>query len=257
MVSLITLNTWGGRMEELLYKLLRDTKNTTDIFCLQEVFSCAHALDREREYVPNLHEKVSDILRLDSARKFNSFFDKSSQGFDYSGKAEPELYFGLGIYVNKEMPFYESGSEMIYDDRNLDEGKPRNLQWLITKVNSRTVSIAHFHGIANVRKDKSDSDARIEQAYNVREILDELPGEKILCGDFNLMPETKSMEILSKGMKNLIIENKITSTRPAFYAGEEKYADYVLVTDGIEVKGFEVMQVPVSNHYSLKLGFEL
>ncbi len=39
----------------------------------------------------------------------------------------------------------------------------------------------------------------------------------ILCGDFNLMPDTKSIEILETGMQNLVKNYNVTSTRSSFY----------------------------------------
>src|SRR3989304_780654 len=47
-------------------------------------------------------------------------------------------------------------------------------------------------------------------------------GQKILCGDFNLNPDTKSLNILDRGMKNLIKEYKVKSTRSGLYKKDQK-----------------------------------
>ena len=78
-----------------------------------------------------------------------------------------------------------------------------------------------------------------------------------MCGDFNLLPDTESIKILeSSGLRSLIKEYNITSTRTSFYTKPAKYADYILVTPGIEVKDFKVLTDEVSDHSPLFLEIE-
>ena len=80
--------------------------------------------------------------------------------------------------------------------------------------------------------------------------------EKILCGDFNLLPNTESLAILSEDMKNLVKDFDITSTRSKLYTKPEKFADYILVSPDVSVKKFTVMQDEVSDHLPLLLEFD-
>jgi endonuclease/exonuclease/phosphatase family metal-dependent hydrolase len=85
--------------------------------------------------------------------------------------------------------------------------------------------------------------------------MDVTKGKKILCGDFNLLPNTESIAMLEKGMKNLVKEYGITSTRSHHYTKEHKFADYIIVSTDIKVANFEVLQEPVSDHLPLLLEF--
>jgi endonuclease/exonuclease/phosphatase family metal-dependent hydrolase len=77
-----------------------------------------------------------------------------------------------------------------------------------------------------------------------------------LCGDFNLQPETKSLAILEKGMRNLIKEFNIDTTRNYLYDHKEKYADYFLVSPEVKILSFKVIDTLVSDHLPLVLEFE-
>jgi endonuclease/exonuclease/phosphatase family metal-dependent hydrolase len=60
--------------------------------------------------------------------------------------------------------------------------------------------------------------------------METITSPKILCGDFNLRPETKSMARVKAGMRDLIDEFNITSTRTALYDKPERYADYIFTS---------------------------
>lgn len=83
--------------------------------------------------------------------------------------------------------------------------------------------------------------------------MEEFRGEKILLGDFNLNPDTQSFSLLANGMRNLIQEYGITSTRSSHYTKDNKLADYTLVTPGINVAQFTVPTLEVSDHLPMIL----
>lgn len=73
-------------------------------------------------------------------------------------------------------------------------------------------------------------------------------------GDFNLLPESESLKKFEEfGLRNLIKEYGITSTRSSLYQKEEKYADYAFVSKDIEVQEFAVLPDEVSDHLPLSL----
>lgn len=85
--------------------------------------------------------------------------------------------------------------------------------------------------------------------------MDTINTPKILCGDFNLRPDTESMNIIEQGMNNLIKINNISSTRTRYYKKEEKFADYILTSPDIVVNEFAVLSDEVSDHAPLYLDF--
>jgi len=90
--------------------------------------------------------------------------------------------------------------------------------------------------------------------------LNKVSGKKILCGDFNLAPDTRSLEIIKENMVDLIEKYEVESTRSSFYRhyGEPglSFADYMIVSPEIKVNDFRVLQDPVSDHLPLYLDFE-
>jgi endonuclease/exonuclease/phosphatase family metal-dependent hydrolase len=89
------------------------------------------------------------------------------------------------------------------------------------------------------------------------EFISKISGDCILCGDFNLSLNTESIKLFELfGLRNLIRENNIISTRTSFYKKPEKHADYIFVTKGIKVEDFKVLTEEVSDHCPLFLEFK-
>ncbi len=75
-----------------------------------------------------------------------------------------------------------------------------------------------------------------------------------MCGDFNLLPDTQSIQILEDtGLRNLIKETGVTSTRTSHYTKPEKFADYAFVSKNLNIKEFKVLPDEVSDHSPLCL----
>jgi len=115
--------------------------------------------------------------------------------------------------------------------------------------------IGNFHGLWN-GIDKLDSEDRLRQSENIMKFLDNRKKNyKILCGDFNLRPDTESIKILEKDMNNLIKTFGIKSTRTSLYTKLEKHADYIFTSPEIKINHFEVAPNEVSDHSPLLLDF--
>lgn len=87
--------------------------------------------------------------------------------------------------------------------------------------------------------------------------MDTINLPKILCGDFNLRPDTESIQILEKGMNNLILLHRINSTRTNLYTKEEKFSDYIFISYDIKTLSFEIYNEIVSDHAPLSLIFSI
>ncbi len=129
----------------------------------------------------------------------------------------------------------------------------KNIQYIKFNIQGRDFTIINFHGLWT-GKGKDDTEDRINQSQNIIDFIKTLNGEVVLCGDFNLNPDTESIKMFEEfGLKNLIRENNITSTRTSYYSKENKFADYTFVSKGIEVKSFEIMPDEVSDHSAMKI----
>lgn len=133
-----------------------------------------------------------------------------------------------------------------------------NFQYVIIRARNEQYTIGNVHGLW-LPGAKSDTPKRIEQPQVLDNFIKKQPGKKILCGDFNLKPDTKSIAILERHMRDLIKEYKISTTRSKYYKDMEKYkdyiSDYIFVSPEVRVKNFKVLQDEISDHLPLMLEF--
>ncbi|MCL5733730.1 MAG: endonuclease/exonuclease/phosphatase family protein [Patescibacteria group bacterium] len=252
-IRLISLNSWGGRALYPLMNFFRQHSDKADIFCLQEIFDADQkGLDRRHpdEHVHgDLFNKISGVL---------TDFEGSFAYFDDNPYRQ-----SLAIFVRRNLPIKEISDFVVYKPIKPKETgsvviSSRKIQYLELSIPEK-LTIANFHGLWNGGP-KTDTPERISQSNRVKDFLNKIRGKKILCGDFNLLPETKSMKILNKGMINLIDKNKIPSTRTILYRhfddpSEPNFADYILISPDVNVVRFEVLPDVVSDHSPLYLEF--
>lgn len=240
-MKLITLNTWGGHVHKELLEFFKENQDT-DIFCLQEIYKGAKTEKMDPEFMQDALDLYSDIEKT---------------LLNHKGYFRPHIedWYGLAIFVKKEIEIKREGDIFIYDTEYNGAGNhSRNLHYIEVEHNGKAVTIANVHGLWN-GKGKTDSPERILQSHKIKEFMDSVAGEKILCGDFNLRPDTESVRILEQGMMNLIKEYSVESTRTSLYLKPEKHADYIFTSPSIKVVDFKVLEDEVSDHAALYLEF--
>jgi endonuclease/exonuclease/phosphatase family metal-dependent hydrolase len=255
-MKLLTLNTWGGKIHKPLLEFIERLNGEIDVFCLQEVFSTSTDLEISDGARANLYEDISKILS-----SYRAFHSPKSKGYDYSGYIGKDINFGNAIFIKNEIPVL-SYDEMfnIVSDAGHDWRKNAiaKAQFITIQIGKAPLAICNFHGMWIKDTHKKDTPERIEQSHHIRKILESFDGEKIICGDFNLLPDGESIKILEHGMRNLIKDHKITSTRSSLYkTSPVRFADYVLVTPNIQVNRFAVLPDEVSDHLAVELDFAI
>jgi endonuclease/exonuclease/phosphatase family metal-dependent hydrolase len=238
----MTLNIWGGHVRGPLLDFIL-SHQSVDIFCFQEVYHNAPSKisDDDREVHLNIFSELQTALPEHTA-----FFRPVVEGV-----------YGIGMFVKKTIEVLQEDEINIYHNPNYRGRGPthsRNLQWLRCQINHHQHTILNVHGLWN-GQGKTDSPERIGQSLKIRGFLQSIHTPKILCGDFNLRPDTESVKILEEGMHNLISSYNISSTRTSLYPKEEKFADYVFTSPDIAVNVFEALQDEVSDHSPLLLDF--
>ncbi len=246
-MKIMTLNTWGGRTgKDTLLAFFEKYREAVDIFCLQEMWRAPYedllGVDQSSVMTRGLQE-ITAILE----EHFEVFFHPHHNE-DY----------GLALFVRKSIPLLEVGERFVHKYKEFvpedNAGKhARNIQYVKIGEAHTPLTVINFHGLWN-GQGKGDTEDRIIQSQNIIDFLKEQKGEIVFCGDFNLVPETKSLKMFEEfGLRNLITENQITSTRTSLYTKSEKYADYVFVSPGIHVESLEVLPEEVSDHAALLL----
>jgi endonuclease/exonuclease/phosphatase family metal-dependent hydrolase len=125
-------------------------------------------------------------------------------------------------------------------------------------VDGKPLRIINLHGLYS--EDKLDTARTLHQSEVILEILKRKDIPTIIAGDFNLFPNTKSIQMINEKMRNLISEYKIKSTRPDFDDGLDtgnNVVDYIFVNDKIKVNDFKVIDTDVSDHLPLVLDFDI
>ncbi len=252
-MKIITLNTWGGRAgREGLLAFIEKHKADTDIFCFQEIWSAPH------DYLNGV--AVGGVV-LDSSKIMTHGLQDISASLDnFEPYFNPHYtdHYGLLMMINKGLRVKNQGEVYVYKDKGYSSQKDvgnhaRNIQYAEVEKNGRDFMVVNFHGLWN-GKGKDDCDERLLQSDNIISFLKKAKTPIIFCGDFNLNPETESLKKFEAfGLRNLIREYKVTSTRTSLYTKPAKFADYIFVSKDLKVQDFEVLTDEVSDHSPLSI----
>lgn len=162
--------------------------------------------------------------------------------------------------INAFNRFYYNDYQYGFDATNFEEKDwTRSLLTSTLDINGQAVKVINVHGIWNKTR-MGDERTMAQCNFILKEALSgNLP--VILVGDFNLLPESDGIKLLSKHLRNLTVENGVQNTRPVFQdsleAGGDYAVDYIFVNDGIQVNDFQCIETEISDHFPLILDFEL
>ncbi len=253
-MKLICLNIWGGRAGADKLLAFLDSHRDADFICLQEVWSAPY---ENLEGFPAGADEIAHAEIMAYGKQQVGALLASHEVFFHPNHLND---YGLMTLVSKQLNVVESGDVFVHRERGyVPQGNlglhARNLQFVTVDGPSGRLSVVNFHGLWN-GLGKGDSAERIAQS---RRILDFLSGRRepfVLCGDFNLLPGAESLRMLeSAGLRNLVAGFGVTSTRTSLYRRPERFADYVFVSDGIDVGDFRVLPDEVSDHAPLLIDF--
>ncbi|MGR3435307.1 MAG: endonuclease/exonuclease/phosphatase family protein [Shimia sp.] len=240
-MKIVSLNAWGGREWAALEPWLCDLE--VDVLCLQEVtgapvisppwlrYEDAH---RRLDQRADLFADVSACLP-----GFHGQFLPAARGtLDGEGGPYPSDH-GNAIWLAPGWRIVEQVTRFLAGGwRSGDWGappRPRVVQVArIVAPAGDEIVLGHLHGI-HIPGDKSDGPARAAQCAVIEGALDAVarPGDRtVLIGDFNLLPDSRTLARLAgRGLRNLLPEFGIASTRTALYDKAVPWADYAL-SDG-------------------------
>lgn len=250
-MRIISLNTWGGRAgKDELLSFFQANAKTTDVFCLQEVWS-------------ESSEHLEDHIVPEGSRRIMVYGRQEISAIlpDHHAYYRPNQLdkFGLLMLVHKKTTVLKEGETAVYEHKDGDvfDGDVgnhiRNMQYATLKTKSGSLTVVNFHGLWNGRG-KADCPERLEQSEKIIDFVKKIKTPCIIAGDFSLLPDTESIKMIEKaGLRNLIKEHKVLSTRTGFYSMPEKFSDYVFVSKGVTVTDFKVLPDEVSDHAPLSI----
>jgi len=260
-MKLISLNIWGGAAHDTFITFIKEHSADTDIFCFQEVYtSSENAVSRGTHL--NIFEELQSLLP-----DFQSFFAPIQDNIDEEGTIATPTVFGSGTFIRKSHKVEGNNFVFAYRGQNTFENDDLStlgagFHHFSILMNGESLTVVNMYG-TSTPGDKLDTPARLAQLKVLKEFLARVAGPKIVCGDFNLSPETRSIMMLEETMKNLIKEFSIRTTRSILnekkYVGQtiQRFADYTFVSPDIKINSFEVPNIPVSDHLPMILEFSL
>lgn len=256
-MKIIQINAWCGKLNAPLRDLI--AKESADIVCMQEAF----APDTKSWSVfKDQYGFVNEVLE---AGGFNHTFFAPAWGFTMIGSV-----IDLGNIILSKFPLLAQESFHTNDHyriakhyKDLSMGNIR--VWQACTVNlptGKTLSVANYQGYWTGLNPLGD-ETTIETMKKVRDAVAQLPKPLIFCGDFNITPNSPGMRLLEDlGLTSLTEKYGVKTTlspvhRAPKNAIESVACDYILASDDISIKSFEVSEQVVSDHKALVMEFEV
>ena len=263
-MRIISVNAWGGAMFDDLAEWVATCG--ADVLCLQEVTRTPQLggwtsfADADR----TLPQRADLLCDIDSVLpRHRGLFVASDTGpvTDDAGRTHRQD-FGLATFVAETTTVagvhsrFVHGRYVEHRDRWPNDSRPRAA--LATRLFDRTarrfVTVVQAHGLRDPRG-KQDTTDRRAQAERLAELIVAVreEGDRIVvCGDFNLLPDSETFRILGGlGLTELVRD---ADTRTSRYRKPLRSASYLLVSDPAAVQRFEVVTDPeVSDHRPLLL----
>ena len=259
-MKIMCLNGWGGKLYDKLLPYL--TKEDPDILCLQEV---VHTPETKKDWLTykdgnHILPQRANFFRDVQAALPNhiGIFCPASQGVLWDEDFSIPSQWGLATFVRKSFPIIGQIQGFVHKLFSpFDYGEhPRSRSAHAIRVfdynENRPVVVAHMHGLRDL-KGKMDTPERAIQAHKLLTLangLTEKNDSLIVCGDFNVEPNSETLKILSEaGLTELVTTRTTKGTRTSYYKKSSRYADYMLVNGNTKVLNFKVVFEPeVSDH---------
>ncbi|MBO6901772.1 MAG: endonuclease/exonuclease/phosphatase family protein [Rhizobiaceae bacterium] len=266
-MRILSLNAWGGKLHAPLIDYLPAVQ--ADVLCLQEVVNtpgCSEAelIYRDGDHVlnqrANLYEDIKRVLPQHEPRFF-----PAARGVLHDGEGRTHASeFGLATFIRRDLSAIGEAMGFVHGtffaDGWGDHPRARNAHCvrLFDPTCKTPIAIAHMHGLRDPATGKADSDIRRRQAERLAALIGTVwqPGERlVVCGDFNVLPGSSIFDVLAAlGLNDLVVGRAFSDTRTSHYAKPERFADYMLVNEHVEVVSFDVVEHPeISDHRALVL----
>lgn len=264
-MQIMCLNGWGWKLYAELLPFIRST--VPDVLCLQEVIHSPatakewltyrdgeHVLPQRANFFRDVAETLPDHIAI---------FCPAAQGVLWDDRVPLPSQWGVATFVRRSLPIIGQVQGFVHKTYSPDSygDHPRSRGAHGVRVydyeQARCVSITHMHELRDLNG-KLDTPERALQARLFLELskqLSEPDDLTVVCGDFNVEPESETVRILKNaGFRELVTSHRFSSTRTSHYNKPERFADYMLINHENAVRTFQVVESPeVSDHCPLVL----
>ena len=268
-MNIISLNCYAGRVYEPLVHYIKKRQDA-DVLLFQEMMS-SDAGEEINEPGGARRTLLQDLQHV--LKGHDCYFAPAQVGFDAGEARVGDFTFGNALFWKKDLQVIDQKDFFIYGGRNRfvnsDFSTLGNNAIASTFVmHEKLLTIICVHGTSEPAH-KLDTPNRIQQSKKILDEISSIESEKVIMGDFNLLPNTKSIHLFEEaGYRNLITAYDIQTTRgshmrtlfPEYEHGAygfQEFADYTFVSAGIQVDSFQVPDVPISDHLPMIMDFHL
>lgn len=240
----MSLNVWQGRLERVLLKHLE--KLDIDFACMQEAID----YDSQSGGLVTSYKKIGNSLGL--SHQFFSPLMSMQLG-------NKTVHFGNVTYTNVPLEISETvftrGKYKTDFDFDVDDYNVRAFQHTQIEKGGTKLHILNHHG-HHIDAHKLGDEETYRQVKQISDYIKMLDGAVILCGDFNLAPESESIKLLDSHLRNLPVEYALQTTRSNLTYKKE-VCDYIFANDKVQVNSFTMDETIISDHNALILDFDV
>ncbi len=264
-MKLVSLNVAVFQANNKLLSKFFQSQNA-DIVCLQEVSRGLEAsVDKRYITIDSIDAVTSNIKYFFYGPNsvFSDFKVSNYHGtpfsFNFGGLVEFGNYTKSRYKILKgQNVFIENHFTYNHDRSGWPEEDYRAVLVTDHIIKGKKLKILNYHGIWS--RDKLGNKRTLRANKLIYDLALQAEEEVIMCGDFNLLPHTKSMKIFEKRFISLVDKFNIKTTRPAsneLRTLKRNVVDYIWVSKGVKVNKFEVPDLGISDHLPLILDFDL
>ncbi|MEK7533959.1 MAG: endonuclease/exonuclease/phosphatase family protein [Patescibacteria group bacterium] len=249
-IKFVTLNIWeGGKLFDSVTSFIK--KEDSDIIVMQEVKN-----GRNPNFEKN--SRTMDAFKEDLKYPYfvfsPAFLNKLSVGDVDEGNA---IFSRFPIVSNNVTFFDNQYGEFNSLDSKYFELIPGILQHAVIEIENLKLNIFNAHGIWGF--DGRDNERRLKMSETiVNKIKDK--ENVVLAGDFNIQPNTKTIQNIEHHLKNVFKDELATTfnmTRKINGGYAKAVVDMVFVSKNIKVQEHFCPNVDISDHLPLVCTLEL
>lgn len=246
-MKVMQINLWMGRMAKGLMRYIE--KEQPDVICMQEVSNA--------DFEVMLPDRMFDILsRIKEASGLEYEYFSPRYSIDVAGGTAP-----FGNAILSRFPF-ESTKTVQIEHSTVEHVTAENYQHnvnnlqVVTLVEQDTVwTIANNHGHHEL--EPLGNDESVAAMHKIAETLRRTEGPLVLCGDLNVVAESRAMRVFDDWMDDIVSHSGAITTLARLNIDRDVVCDHILVNNSVEVKSFKVDDVVVSDHYPLVAELEV
>lgn len=253
-LKILTLNIWqGGLLFDQVLKFIE--QEHPDVLCLQEVF------DGKESTLP-MNYRTIEVFR-EKFPAYNASFAPAFLCHTEHGKIDQ------GNAVLSLLPILSQNAVILnhgygeYDEYPADKDwtkDPKILQHCQIQVGDKLLNICNVHGVWDLHG--GDTPSRLKMSQIIVEYIKDKE-HVFLTGDFNVKPDTQTIQAIEAYLINVLGDQRITSfnLKHKNLVASPGYAtavvDFVFVSKDLHVEKAESLDDDISDHLALLTEIEL